>query len=95
MVSAPNVPTRKEDVNTNILYIWQLLVCWSTRATAVENYGLEIRRYSFITKEVELKKTHSGIFSLISVSLWLLAHILESFWKLRFDFEKLDVACNA
>ena len=42
------------------------------------NYLLKLWRYNFITKEMELEKEHSGIFSLISISLWLLAHILEA-----------------
>ena len=58
--------------------IWHILVCWLTRAMRLKNYLLELRRYSFITKEMELEKEHSGIFSLISISLWLLAHILEA-----------------
>ena len=48
----------------------------------MENYLLEIRRHSFITKEMELKKEHSDIFSLTSVLLWLLAHILEALWEI-------------
>ena len=79
-----------------IYILWHILVCWLTRAMRLKNYLLKLRRYSFITKEMELEKEHSGIFSLISVSLWLLAHILEAlleipiwFWKARLCLQHL------